>query len=277
VVDLRDRLVVPPGSPAALRQRDTRATPGVRSRKKAEKELKELEGRLDRLQVRLMAEARRSLLVVLQGMDTSGKDGTIKHAFASLSPSATDVEAFKTPTDEELSHDFLWRIRKALAEPGRIGIFNRSHYEDVVVARVKELVGPEAWSARHEQINAFERELTQSGTTVLKVFLHISREEQRERLLARLDDPEKIWKFNPGDLDDRARWDEYQAAYEDALTRCSTHEAPWYVVPADRKWYRNRAVTELLVDTLERMDPKMPEPDFDVAEMRAKLEAQAED
>jgi PPK2 family polyphosphate:nucleotide phosphotransferase len=277
VVDLRDRLVVPPGSPAALRQRDTRATPGVRSRKKAEKELKALEGRLDRLQVRLMAEARRSLLVVLQGMDTSGKDGTIKHAFASLSPSATDVEAFKAPTDEELSHDFLWRIRKALPQPGRIGIFNRSHYEDVVVVRVKELVGPEAWSARYDQINAFEGELTRVGTTVLKLFLHISREEQRERLLARVDDSEKIWKFNPGDLDDRARWDDYQAAYEDALTRCSTHDAPWYVVPADRKWYRNRAVTELLVDTLDRMDPQMPEPDFDVAEMRAKLEAQAED
>jgi polyphosphate kinase 2 (PPK2 family) len=145
------------------------------------------------------------------------------------------------------------------------------------VVRVKELVGRESWSARYDQINAFEREITEAGTTVLKLFLHISREEQRERLLARVDDSEKIWKFNPGDLDDRARWDDYQAAYEDALTRCSTHDAPWYVVPADRKWYRNRAVTELLVDTLDRMDPQMPEPDFDVAEMRAKLEAQAED
>jgi PPK2 family polyphosphate:nucleotide phosphotransferase len=268
---------VSPGSPSALRQRDTRATPGARSRKKAEKELDELERRLDRLQVRLMAEARRSLLVVLQGMDTSGKDGTIKHAFASLSPSATDVEAFKAPTDEELSHDFLWRIRKALPKPGRIGIFNRSHYEDVVVVRVKELVGRESWSARYDQINAFEREITEAGTTVLKLFLHISREEQRERLLARLDDPEKIWKFNPGDLDDRARWDDYQAAYEDALTRCSTVETPWFVIPADRKWYRDWAVTTLLVDTLERMNPQMPEPGFDVAEMRTELEAQAED
>src|SRR5215218_2812719 len=276
-MDLRERLIVTPGSPAALRQRETRATPGVRSRKKAEKTLGDLQDRLDRLQVRLMAEARRSLLVVLQGMDTSGKDGTIKHAFASLSPSATDVEAFAAPTDEELSHDFLWRIREALPERGRIGIFNRSHYEDVVVVRVKELVGPEAWSARYDQINAFERELTRAGTTVLKLFLHISREEQRERLLARLDDPEKIWKFNPGDLDDRARWDDYQAAYEDALTRCSTPEAPWFVIPADRKWYRDWAVTTLLVDTLERMNPQMPEPGFDVAEMRTKLEAQAED
>src|SRR4051794_510677 len=147
-----------------------------------------------------MAEGRRSLLVVLQGVDTSGKDGTIKHAFASLSPSATDVEAFKAPTPDELAHDFLWRIRKALPEPGRIGIFNRSHYEDVIVVRVKELVGPDVWSARYEQINAFERELTEAGTTGLKLFLHISKEEQRERLLARLDDPEKIWKFNPSDL-----------------------------------------------------------------------------
>jgi PPK2 family polyphosphate:nucleotide phosphotransferase len=276
-VDLAKRLIVIPGSPAALHERDTRATPGVGSRKKVEKALEDLQERLDRLQVRLMAEGRRSLLVVLQGMDTSGKDGTIKHAFASLSPSATDVEAFKAPTPDELAHDFLWRIRKALPEPGRIGIFNRSHYEDVVVVRVKELVGRETWSSRFDEINAFERELIGAGTTVLKLFLHISKEEQRERLLARLDDPDKTWKFNPSDLDDRGRWDDYQAAYEDALTRCSTPEAPWYVIPADRKWYRNRAVTELLVVTLERMDPQMPEPDFDVAAMRAKLEAQAED
>jgi PPK2 family polyphosphate:nucleotide phosphotransferase len=276
-VDLAKRLIVIPGSPAALHERDTRATPDVGSRNKAEKALEDLQERLDRLQVRLMAEGRRSLLVVLQGMDTSGKDGTIKHAFASLSPSATDVEAFKAPTPDELAHDFLWRIRKALPEPGRIGIFNRSHYEDVVVVRVKELVGRETWSSRFDEINAFERELIGAGTTVLKLFLHISKEEQRERLLARLDDPDKTWKFNPSDLDDRGRWDDYQAAYEDALTRCSTPEAPWYVIPADRKWYRNRAVTELLVVTLERMDPQMPEPDFDVAAMRAKLEAQAED
>jgi PPK2 family polyphosphate:nucleotide phosphotransferase len=276
-VDLAKRLIVIPGSPAALHERDTRATPDVGSRNKAEKALEDLQERLDRLPVRLMAEGRRSLLVVLQGMDTSGKDGTIKHAFASLSPSATDVEAFKAPTPDELAHDFLWRIRKALPEPGRIGIFNRSHYEDVVVVRVKELVGRETWSSRFDEINAFERELIGAGTTVLKLFLHISKEEQRERLLARLDDPDKTWKFNPSDLDDRGRWDDYQAAYEDALTRCSTPEAPWYVIPADRKWYRNRAVTELLVVTLERMDPQMPEPDFDVAAMRAKLEAQAED
>ena len=273
---LRDELIVEPGTAAALDERDPRATPGVGSRKEAEKELAKLGDRLDRLQVRLMAEGRRALLVVLQGMDTSGKDGTIKHAFGSLSPSATQVTAFKAPTDEELAHDFLWRIRKALPAPGRIGIFNRSHYEDVVVVRVKGLVDRDVWSARYDQINAFERELTDAGTTILKLFLHISKEEQRERLIARLEDPDKTWKFNPGDLDDRERWDGYQTAYEDALTRCSTPEAPWHVIPADRKWYRNRAVSELIVDELDRMDPEMPVADFDVAEMRAKLEAEAE-
>ena len=273
---LRDELIVTPGSRAALEERDPRSTPGVGSRNKAEKELKGFEERLDRLQVRLMAEGRRSLLVVLQGMDTSGKDGTIKHAFASLSPSALHVKAFKAPTEEELGHDFLWRIRKALPEPGRIGIFNRSHYEDVVVVRVKGLVPRDTWAARYDRINAFERELVEAGTSVLKLFLHISEDEQRERLLARLEDPDKTWKFNPNDLRERERWDGYRAAYEDALTRCSTPEAPWYVIPADRKWYRNRAAMELIVDALERMHPEMPVPDYDVDGMRAELEAQAD-
>ena len=277
MTSIPERLIVEPGSPAALADRDPRGTPGVRSRKDGERVLEPLLEPLDRLQVRLMAEHRRSMLVVLQGMDTSGKDGTIKHAFASLSPSATQVKSFKAPTAEELEHDFLWRIRRALPGAGQIGIFNRSHYEDVVVVRVKELAPPEVWGERFDLINAFERELAAAGTTVLKIFLHISKQEQRERLLARLEDPEKHWKFNPGDLDDRERWDDFQAAYEDALTRCSTPGAPWYVVPADRKWYRNVAVTSLLVATLEQMDPEMPEPDFDVEAMRARLEEDEHD
>jgi PPK2 family polyphosphate:nucleotide phosphotransferase len=270
----RTRFVVEPGSPARLAARDPAATPGVGSREEAEDEAAVLQGRLAELQERLVAEGTRALLVVLQGMDTSGKDGAIKHAFASLSPSATRVRAFKAPTDEERAHGFLWRIRAELPDPGQLGIFNRSHYEDVVVVRVKELVPPSVWSVRFAEINTFEAELVARGITMVKVFLHISRQEQRERLLARLEDPTKTWKFNPGDLDDRALWDDFQEAYEDALTRCSTAVAPWYVLPADRKWYRNWALGSLLVETLDIMDPRYPEPAFDVEEMKARLETE---
>ncbi len=269
---IRERLVVEPGSPAGLAGRDPGATPGVRSRKRAEREAAAQGPRLAALQERLVAEGSRALLLVLQGMDTSGKDGAITHVFRGLSPSSIRVRAFKAPTEEELAHDFLWRIRRALPEPGQIGIFNRSHYEDVVVVRVKELVPAAEWSARYDLIDAFEAELAGAGVRTVKVFLHISRKEQRERLLARLEDPTKTWKFNPGDLDDRARWDEFQAAYEDALTRCSTPAAPWYVLPADHKWYRNWAIGSLLLEILEEMDPRYPEPGFDVEEMKARLE-----
>ncbi|MGZ8606905.1 MAG: PPK2 family polyphosphate kinase [Actinomycetota bacterium] len=271
----RERFTVEPGTPARLGERDPHATPGVDRRRDGEREAARFQDRLAELQERLVAEGTRSLLVVLQGMDTSGKDGAIKHAFASLSPSATRVRAFRAPTPEELEHDFLWRIRRALPEAGQVGIFNRSHYEDVVVVRVKELVPPDVWAARYEQINAFERELAGGGTTIVKVFLHISKLEQRSRLLARLEDPTKRWKFNPGDLDDRERWDAFQEAYEDALTRCSTEAAPWHVIPADRKWYRNWALGALLVETLEAMDPRYPEPGYDVEEMKARLATDA--
>jgi PPK2 family polyphosphate:nucleotide phosphotransferase len=263
--------LVEPGSPAGLAGRDPRATPGAGSRSKAMHEAERDLVRLADLQQRLVADGTRSLLLVLQGMDTSGKDGAIKHVASALSPSATRVHAFRAPTPEERAHDFLWRIRRALPEPGHIGIFNRSHYEDVVVVRVKELVRRETWKGRFAQINAFEADLAERGTAVLKVFLHISPEEQRERLLARLEDPTKRWKFNPGDLEDRARWAEFQEAYEDAITRCSTAAAPWHVVPADRKWYRNRAIGRLLVETLEAMDPRYPEPAYDVEAMKARL------
>ena len=247
---------------------------GVDDREEAEAAVRDLQKRVDDLQLRLYAEQRRALLVVLQGMDTSGKDGAIRHAFAGFSPSGTRVTAFRAPTPEELEHDFLWRIRLALPLTGQVGIFNRSHYEDVVVVRVKDLVPREVWAARYGEINAFERELLEeSRISVLKVFLHISEDEQRERLLARLDDPRKRWKFNPGDLEDRARWEDFQMAYQDALERCSTTIAPWYVVPADHKWYRDWAVASLLVETLAAMDPRFPEPDYDVEEMRRRLEA----
>ena len=268
----RERFVVEPGTRADLAGIDTRSTPGVIDRSQAERATLDLRGRTAELQERLYAERRRSILVVLQGMDTSGKDGAIKHAFDGLSPSGMRVTAFRAPTEEELAHDFLWRIEQALPVAGQIGIFNRSHYEDVVVVRVKELVPREVWSERYGRINGFERSLVDEGTTsVLKVFLHISKEEQRERLLARLNDPHKQWKFNPGDLEDRGRWDDFQVAWADAIERCSSADAPWFVIPADRKWYRDWAVSSLLVETLEAMDPRYPPPDFDVMEMRRRL------
>ncbi len=271
--DARSRLVVEPGSPAGLAEREPDGTPGTDTRKKTERRTAKLQHRLAGLQERLYAERTRSLLVVLQGMDTSGKDGSIKHAFSSLSPSGTHVTAFREPNEQERRHHFLWRIRKALPEPGQVGIFNRSHYEDVVVVRVKQLVPASEWEPRFEEINAFERRLAARGTAIVKIFLHISHDEQRRRLLARLERPDKRWKFNPSDLDDRDSWPEFQRAYEDALTRCSTPEGPWYVVPADHKWYRNWAVSSLLVETLEELDPRYPEPDLDLDALRARLEA----
>lgn len=210
------------------------------------------------LAYRLFAENRRSVLLVLQGMDTSGKDGTIRAATTGINPLDFSITAFKQPSMEELDHDFLWRIHKATPGRGRIGIFNRSHYEDVLVVRVHKLVPRSVWRARYEAINRFERYLTANGTTVLKCFLHISKDEQRQRLEARLADPTKRWKFSKADVEERKLWDDYQQAYEDALTRCNTEYAPWHVVPADRKWYRNLVVSNLLRETLEKMDPKFP-------------------
>ncbi|MER7763544.1 PPK2 family polyphosphate kinase [Streptomyces sp. NPDC097619] len=234
----------------------------------------ELGVRLAEYQERLYAAStagdRRRVLLVLQGMDTSGKGGTVKHVIGWFNPSGCRIRAFKAPTAEERGHPFLWRIAKALPQPGEIGIFDRSHYEDVLIARVRELAPRKVVSRRYGQINRFERALAEDGVTVVKVFLHIGRDEQRERLLERLDNPDKHWKFNAGDIEERALWPEYQRAYELALERCGTDTAPWYVVPADRKWYRNWAVGKLL-EHLEELDPKYPPGDFDVEECRKRL------
>ena len=219
---------------------------------------------LDDLIYRLYAENRRSLLVVLQGMDTSGKDGTIRHVLSGVSPQTCEVASFKQPSAEELSHDFLWRIHRQAPPHGHVGIFNRSHYEDVLVVRVHKLVEPAVWKARYEQINAFERQLTEGGTTIVKIYLHIGRDEQRDRLRARLDDPDKYWKISQADVAERKYWDDYTRAYEDALSKCSTDYAPWYIVPADHKWFRNLAASRILRETLTQMDPKFPEPAPDV-------------
>lgn len=214
--------------------------------------------RLHELQALLWAEGRRKILVVLQGMDTSGKDGTISHVFEGVNPLGVKVTAFKEPSADELAHDFLWRVHSRVPAAGEMTIFNRSHYEAVLVERVHKLVPPEVWRPRYAQINDFERLLAETGTTVLKFFLHIDRDEQKKRLEARLDDPAKRWKLRRGDLEDRRRWDDFTAAYEEAIESTSTPQAPWYVVPANRKWYRNLFVASVLVRTLEAMDLEPP-------------------
>ena len=274
-----DLLRVPAG-PVDLSALDTRATPGFDGDKAAGKaELAALGPRLSDLQERLHAEGvsggRRSLLLVLQGMDTAGKGGVVRHVIGQVDPQGCEIASFKAPTKEELAHDFLWRIRKRLPGPGKLGVFDRSHYEDVLVVRVHGLVPRSTWSRRYAAINRFEARLVTDQIRVVKVFLHTSKEEQRQRLLARLDDPTKHWKFNPRDVDERAYWGDYQEAYAAALERCNSDAAPWYRVPADRKWYRNWAVASLLVEQLEDMKLTWPKADFDVEEQRARLLADA--
>jgi len=260
---LADRVRLEPGKPAELRERDPADRLGL-DEAAAAKRLGQLVARLDDLQYRLYAENTRSLLVVLQGMDTSGKDGTVRHVMSGLDPTGCRVTCFKTPSAEELDHDFLWRIHKAVPARGEIGVFNRSHYEDVLIARVRGLVSEKVWRARYEQINAFEKLLSDNGTVILKCFLHISRREQKERLIERLHDPRKAWKFSLQDIEERKRWPAYMDAYQDALTKCSTEHAPWHIIPADRKWVRNAVIAELLVGTLESMKLSLPGPSFDV-------------
>jgi PPK2 family polyphosphate:nucleotide phosphotransferase len=256
---------------------DPRATPvGPQDKKAAAAATAALGERLDARQEALFAEAAgggsRAVLLVLQGMDTSGKGGVISHVVGLMNPQGLALASFKKPTPEELAHDFLWRIRRRVPAPGLIGVFDRSHYEDVLVVRVNGLVPEKEWRARYGAIRDFEAELAGSGVTVVKAMLHISPHEQQERLLARLDDPAKRWKYNPGDLDVRARWDDYRAAYTDALRETDTDAAPWYVVPADRKWYRNWAVAALLAETLDQLAPQYPAPDYDVVAERARVE-----
>jgi PPK2 family polyphosphate:nucleotide phosphotransferase len=248
-----------------------------RDKKAAAAAMEELGERLGVLQEALFAEAtgggRRAVLLVLQGMDTSGKGGVIAHVAGLVNPQGLHIASFKKPTPEELSHDFLWRIRAQVPGPGSIGVFDRSHYEDVLVARVNELVPEKEWRARYGAIRDFEAELAAGGVTVVKCMLHISPQAQQERLLARLDDPAKRWKYNPGDVDVRERWSDYRSAYTDALQETDTDAAPWYVVPSDRKWYRNWAIAALLAETLEQLAPQYPPPDYDVVAERARVEA----
>jgi PPK2 family polyphosphate:nucleotide phosphotransferase len=281
-MDMRDTLRVPPGKQVDLTRIDPGGTPGLPHLKNgqakgwARNHLDALGVELASHQERLYANAktgdsRQRLLLVLQAMDCGGKDGTTRRVAGTMNPQGLRIVSFGPPTAQEREHDFLWRIRAAMPAPGYVGVFNRSHYEDVLIARVHNLVPPDVWAGRYETINGFERELVDDGTTIVKVMLHISFDEQRRRLAARLDDPTKHWKYNPADVDERGYWAEYQLAYQDALSKCSTDHAPWYVVPADRKWYRDWAVASLLRETLVDLRLTYPEGDFDVDTERRRL------
>jgi PPK2 family polyphosphate:nucleotide phosphotransferase len=259
--------MVEPGSAAGLSKRQTDDRAGLTGKAEAKKELANLVDELSLLHNRLYAEAKRSLLLVLQGLDASGKDGTIKSVLTGVNPQGCRIVSFKEPSATELAHDYLRRVHIACPERGEVGIFNRSHYEDVVTARVRRLVPKKIWSRRPHHIREFERLLVDEGATVVKVFLHVSREEQGERLRERLANPEKAWKFRRGDLDDRARWDEFMRAYDDVIGETSTEWAPWYIVPADHNWVRNVLVARILVDALRRIDPQLPPPEQGLSEL----------
>jgi PPK2 family polyphosphate:nucleotide phosphotransferase len=254
------KFTVEGGKAFALAKIDPRDDSAFDGKEIAKAQIKDHAEESDTLQDKLYAEGKRSLLVVLQGTDCSGKDGTVRAVFNTCGPIGVEVTSFKAPSEEERAHDYLWRVHKACPRKGIIGILNRSHYEDVLVVKVKKLASPEAIERRYEEINQFEKMLSDNGTRILKFMLHISKTEQGERLRERVADPTKQWKFNPGDLDDRKLWDDYMAAYETALRRCSTAHAPWHVIPADRNWARNAAISRIVRETLEEMAPKYPPP-----------------
>lgn len=267
---IAERFRIAPGTKSGLGRRDPSTVPGFTDRKAVEARTDKDAAAINELQDKLYAERTRALLVVLQGTDTAGKDGTIRGVFNQTGPLGVDVTAFGRPSELELAHDFLWRVHSACPRRGTIGIFNRSHYEDVLVGKVRKLAPKPAIEQRYGQINDFERMLTENGTVILKFMLHISKKEQAERLQSRLDEPKSRWKFNPGDLEDRKLWDDYQEAYETMLDRCSTSWAPWHVIPADQKWARNAVIAAIVRETLEDMDPQYPKPawnhkDFKIA------------
>jgi PPK2 family polyphosphate:nucleotide phosphotransferase len=255
-----DRIRIEPGTKPRIAKRDPRDDLGLDDKETADGRLEAAKQKLERLQQRLFAESRHSVLLVLQGLDASGKDGVIRSVFEGLNPQGCRVASFKAPTGIELSHDYLWRVHSALPARGEIGIFNRSHYEDVIAVRMLELVPEKVWRRRPSHIVEWERMLSDEGTSLVKVFLNVSKDEQRQRFQERIDDPEKRWKFRLSDLDVRKRFDAYIAAYDEVIEQTSTEHAPWHVVPADRNWVKATAVAELLLDALERIDPKLPEP-----------------
>ena len=270
-----DGLRIAPGEQPELSRRDCAGKPRRLSRAKAQEETEAAVGDLDRLQYLLYADAGASLLIVLQGLDAAGKDGTIRHVMTGMNPQGVRVTPFKQPTPDEAGHDFLWRVHRAVPGRGEVAIFNRSHYEDVLVVRVHKLVPEEAWRARYDEINHFEALLAASGTRILKFFLHLSAQEQLDRFARRLEDPARQWKISEADYTERPFWPQYQRAYEEALSRCSTELSPWYVIPANHKWFRDLTVARIVVEGLEAMDLRYPEPDIDLARIRRQYHAAA--
>jgi PPK2 family polyphosphate:nucleotide phosphotransferase len=260
---------IAPSAHVSLERFDTSFT-GKHTKNHALKRTEKLSERMSDLQLRLNAEGKRSLLICLQALDAGGKDGVIKHVIGSMNPAGCRVASFKEPTKEELAHDFLWRIEAQSPKKGEVAIFNRSHYEDVLIVRVHELVPKKVWSKRYELINDFERRLVASGTRILKFFLHISREEQLKRFEQRLDDPAKRWKISESDYTEREYWDDYARAYEEAFEKCTTSDAPWFVIPADHKWFRDLAISEIIVEAMEDLKIQVPEPTVNIADIRRK-------
>ena len=267
-MELQAKSIVNPGELISLEDHPPGYTGTYEKKGQTKKRLKKLHKQLLKLQGLLYAESQHALLIILQGMDTCGKDGTIRGVMSGINVQGCDVVSFKVPTADELSRDFLWRAHKAVPSKGKIGIFNRSHYEDVLVVRVHDLVPEHIWAQRYQQINDFERMLVENGTTVLKFYLHISKDEQKERLESRIDDPTKHWKVEASDIRERAYWDDYMRAYEVMLQKCSTDWAPWHIIPANKKWYRNLVIAECVVDALKKLDMKYPEPSIDVTQLR---------
>ena len=265
-----NQFIVKPGSKVKLKDIDPDFKGGMDKKKDGLPSIEKNFDELASLQYLLYAEAKQSLLIVLQALDAGGKDGTIKHVFRGMNPQGCKVAGFKQPTPDESAHDFLWRIHKHTPGRGEVVIFNRSHYEDVLVVRVHDLVPKKIWEKRYDTINDFEEQLVNNGTRILKFFLHISQEEQLERFGARLDNPDKQWKISEGDYDERAYWDKYVSAFDDALEKCSTEHAPWFVIPANHKWFRNLAVSQIVVEALKDMKIKMPEPTVNIEEIRKK-------
>ena len=272
-MDYRKRFAVIPGSKVQLAKIDPGFTGENGNRERAATETREQVARMERLQYRLYADASQSLLVVLQGLDAAGKDGTIRHLFSGMNPQGVSVFAFKKPTEPELEHDFLWRVHRHAPGNGEVVIYNRSHYEDVLVARVHKIVARQVWSKRYELINAFEQMLAENRTRILKFYLHISPGEQLARFKQRLDDPARHWKISESDYSERALWPQYIEAYQDALAATSTSWAPWFVIPADHKWFRNLAISQIVADAMDDMGLKLPPPHVDLAEIRRKYHA----
>lgn len=267
-VSFSKQLIVPAGEKVKLSKYDAGDTLGWDKGHKMKASLEKAIERLDELQYLLYAEKKHALLIVLQGVDAAGKDGTIRHVMSGVNPQGCKVTSFKKPTEEELEHDYLWRVHKAIPEIGDIGIFNRSHYEDVLVVRVHNLVPKSVWSRRYDQINDFEKMLQENNVVILKFFLHISKDEQKERFQQRIDDPDRRWKISEADFDERKYWADYTAAFEDMLTRCNAHHAPWYIIPSNKKWFRNLAVSHVIVETLEDLNMKFPKPTIDIKKLK---------